>query len=182
MDEREKNTDEKTTKLNLTRVIVPVFVILAVLIECAVAYFVIPSSDEIQGKAKKKMAQEVEKKQEGDAEKARNKEKLDQFVEVELGKFAISSYDPTSNTTMRFAFTLVASIVETDRSEFQRLFERNQHRLRDAIIFEVRHAQEQLAESGLGLIKRRILEKSNGLFGKAVLREIFVSDFSHVQQ
>jgi flagellar FliL protein len=39
-----------------------------------------------------------------------------------------------------------------------------------------------LADAGLGLIKRQILEKTNALLGKALLRAIVVSDFSYLEQ
>ena len=39
-----------------------------------------------------------------------------------------------------------------------------------------------LADPGLGLIKRRILEKSNALLGKPLLRAVVFSEFSYMEQ
>ena len=41
---------------------------------------------------------------------------------------------------------------------------------------------EDLTDPGLGLLKRRILAKSNDLLGKPLLRSVVFSDFSFVEQ
>jgi flagellar FliL protein len=62
-------------------------------------------------------------------------------------------------------------------------FDKNIHRFRDMVISEIRHLDNQdLADPGLGLIKRRILEKSNALFGKPILKGLFFPDFSYIEQ
>ena len=38
-----------------------------------------------------------------------------------------------------------------------------------------------LEDAGLGLIKRRILEKSNALFGKPLLRSVVFADYTFVE-
>jgi hypothetical protein len=39
-----------------------------------------------------------------------------------------------------------------------------------------------LTDAGLGLIKRRILEKTNRTLGKPYLRSVIFSDFSFIEQ
>jgi flagellar FliL protein len=72
---------------------------------------------------------------------------------------------------------------ESDESTFEELQTQYEQRLRDKIIFEVRNADvADLTDPGLGLIKRRILEKSNLLFGKSILKSIVFGDFAFVDQ
>lgn len=67
--------------------------------------------------------------------------------------------------------------------EFTRLFEKHKHRLRDQVIVIVRSAEmTDFADPSLGLIRRKILEKSNRLLGKPLLEEVIFSDFSLVEQ
>lgn len=70
-----------------------------------------------------------------------------------------------------------------DSEDFTHLLEKNQHRLRDQIIFEIRNAQlSDLTDPGLGLIKRRILAKSNDLLGQPLLQNVVFSEFSFIEQ
>ena len=39
-----------------------------------------------------------------------------------------------------------------------------------------------LADAGLGLIKRQILEKTNALLGKPLVKVVIISDFSYMEQ
>gem|GEM_PF-927814 len=104
-------------------------------------------------------------------------------VEVELGKFNLMVHEPASNITLRVNFHLVGTVEDGDSDEFSHLLEKNQHRLRDQIIFEIRNAQlSDLTDPGLGLIKRRILAKSNDLLGQPLLQNVVFSEFSFIEQ
>lgn len=104
-------------------------------------------------------------------------------VEIDLGEYKITSHQSESNITVRIDFKLFGVVLEEEQQLMAKLFERHQHRFRDQVIFEVRNASlNDLADPGLGLIKRRILEKSNRLLGKSVLQSIVFSDFSFVEQ
>ena len=88
-----------------------------------------------------------------------------------------------STTSTRVDFLLVGTVLDKDEKEILSLFDRNVHRFRDQILYEIRNSEPgDLADPALGLIKRRILEKSNDLFGKAILRSILFSQFSFVEQ
>jgi hypothetical protein len=104
-------------------------------------------------------------------------------VEMELGKFNLMVHEPASNVTLRVSFHLVATVDDADSGEVAHLLEKNQHRMRDQIIFEIRNAQmSDLTDPGLGLIKRRILAKSNDLLGHALIRNVVFSEFSFIEQ
>lgn len=104
-------------------------------------------------------------------------------MEVDLEEFQVTTQSANSNTTMRVEFHLYGVIKAADKEEFDRLVKACQHRLRDQILMIVRSAHPRdLSDAGLGLIKRQILEKTNALLGKPLLREVIVSDFSYLEQ
>jgi flagellar FliL protein len=104
-------------------------------------------------------------------------------LEVDLGKFDVNSFQPKANTTSIIDFHLYATIASSDKSAFNASIEQNKNRLRDQILVIVRSADlAELTEPGLGLLKRRILEKSNTILGKAFLQTIIFGDFSFTEQ
>jgi flagellar FliL protein len=106
-----------------------------------------------------------------------------EFVEVDLEKFTVTAHQPTSSTTMRIEFHLFGMVAAKDQDEFEELVRIHQHRLREQVIVIVRRAEPgDLADPGLGLIKRQILEKTNALLGKPLLQSVVVSDFSYIEQ
>jgi flagellar FliL protein len=149
-----------------------------ILTECLLAYFMIPSTEEVARRAEAHMTEKIQHQvspHHGNPEKP--------AVEVELGDYSITSHHVASNTSLRIDFKLFGVVLESEQEEMRHLFERHQHRFRDQIIFEVRNSDiEDLSDPGLGLIKRRILEKSNRLLGHSILQEIVFSDFSFVEQ
>jgi flagellar FliL protein len=104
-------------------------------------------------------------------------------AEVELGDFSVTSYQPSSEVTLRIDFHLFGTVMEDDANEFHKRLERNKNRAREQVIVTVRDAElTDLTDPGLGLIKRRILTKVNHTLGKPLLRTIVISDFSFVEQ
>jgi len=104
-------------------------------------------------------------------------------VEIDLEQFSVTAHQPDSNTTMRIEFHLFGVVSGADQEEFEKLLKANQHRFREQVLVTVRSAEgTDLADAGLGLIKRQILEKTNALFGKPLLKAVIVSQFSYMEQ
>jgi flagellar FliL protein len=104
-------------------------------------------------------------------------------VEVDLGQFTVTTHQPAANTTMRIEFRLYGIIAGKDKEEFDKVLKAVNHRFREQVLVTVRAAEgPDLADAGLGLIKRQILEKTNTLLGKRLLRALIVSDFSYMEQ
>ena len=155
---------------------------LVVTVECAVAYFLLPSRAETAALAGIALDPELA------AAAALTDEPVEEEipptqVEVDLGEFGVTSYQPISNTTLRIDFRLYGTVAVEKEKEFLGQLERNNHRFRDEVIVTVRSSEiTDLTDAGLGLIKRKILEKSNALLGKRYLRSIIFSDFSFIEQ
>jgi hypothetical protein len=159
-------------------IIVAVLVAVVVLTECVFAYLLIPSRSELEKWSAAKVAKEATSEH-GNEHKPEGKPE----AEVDLGRYNIVVHHPASNVTLRVNFHLIGTILQDEHHEFDEMLAKNQHRLRDQAIFEIRNCQiEDLTDPGLALLKRRILAKSNDLLGKPLLRSVVFSDFSFVEQ
>lgn len=103
--------------------------------------------------------------------------------EVDLGEFNVTVLQAASNTTLMVDFHLYGTVRVEDEAEFLQRYERSKQRIREQILMTVRAAElADLADPGLGLIRRQILEKSNRLLGKPLLLGVIFSDFVLVEQ
>jgi flagellar FliL protein len=174
--------------------LVGTFVAIVVLSECLFAYFLIPSTADVEKWAREKSAgHAVHATDDGyggeaghaaaDGHDGEGSEHAAHEVEVELGKFNVVIHQPAANLTMRVNFHLIGTLPEQASKEFEELLNHNEHRLRDQVIFEIRNSRvEDLTDPGLALLKRKILAKSNELLGKPILHTVLFSDFSYIEQ
>ena len=183
--------------------LVGTFVAVVVLTECLFAYFLIPSTADVQRWANERSAAAHAGKggavghdghraehargggtgHAGEAGQAGVNSEHAHEVEVELGKFNVVIHQPAANLTMRVNFHLIGTLPEEARKEFEQLLHHCEHRLRDQVIFEIRNSRvEDLTDPGLALLKRKILAKSNELLGKPLLHTVLFSDFSYIEQ
>lgn len=160
------------------------FVTLVIVVECLAAYLYLPSASETAAMAEAALVAGSDPQAPfgQDAPSADEQEVVDQ-VEVDLGEFSVSAFQPVSNTTLRIDFHLFGTVGAEDESEFLTRMEENLHRFREQVIVTVRGADvTDLTDAGLGLIKRKILEKTNKTLGKPLLRVVIFSDFSFIEQ
>src|SRR6478672_4202682 len=170
----------------LKPILVAVFISAVILVECAFAYLLIPSTGDLETWAKKKEGEPAAAAEHGEehAEEGKASEhSAEHEAEVELGKFNIIVHKPVENLTMKVNFHLIGTVPEKEHKEFEELYAKCEHRLRDQIIFEVRKSDvAELSDPGLALLKRKILAKSNELLGKSMLHTIVFSDFAFIEQ
>ena len=172
-------------------IVVAVLVGVVILTECVFAYLLIPSRTDLEVWATEKAAKEHVAEEDahdshggqaghgGHGGKGEGKKE----IEVDLGKYNVVVHQPAANMTIRVNFHLIGTVMEEEQHEFEEIMHKSQHRLRDTAIFEVRNSQiEDLTDPGLALLKRRILAKSNDLFGKPLLHSVVFSDFSFIEQ
>jgi flagellar FliL protein len=163
----------------LKPIIVSVVVALVILAECFFAYLLIPSRTDLEKWSATKVAKEAAEGHAAQEHKHAGKSE----TEVDLGKYNVVVHHPASNVTLRVNFHLIGTVHTEEQHEFEELLGKNQHRLRDQAIFEIRNCQiDDLTDPGLALLKRRILAKSNDLLGKPLLHSVVFSDFSFVEQ
>jgi flagellar FliL protein len=147
--------------------------------ECLLAYLWLPSADQVAAEVQR-MAEEAGEQQAAESAAGSDEEVVE--VEVDLGRFTITNHRLPTEATFRVDFQLFGIIAEKNESEFMKLFERNKYRFRDRVIVEMRNFDiDDLTDPELGLIKRRILEKSNTLLGRPLLRAVVFADYSFVE-
>ncbi len=106
-------------------------------------------------------------------------EQLDQ-MEIDMEEFHVTAFQPKTETTLVVDFHLWGAIHRDDEADFERLFDDSRHRFRDQVLRIVRSAQrEDLADAGLGLLRRKVLEQANRTLGEPLLKSVIISDFSY---
>jgi flagellar FliL protein len=179
-------------------IIAAAVVVVVILTECVLAYVLIPSPTQLQAHFQEPAAAkpapaadghgtdhgETQAHGESDKEGAHGgKGDHKPETEMELGKFNLVIHQPASNLTLRVNFHLIGTVLEEDKETFTHLLAKNQHRLRDQVIFEVRSCElSELTDPGLALIKRKILAKSNELLGKPLIKAVVFSEFAFIEQ
>lgn len=160
-----------------------VFLLVVVLAECGFAFMIIPSAEDTAAMMQAVLATTEEEDVEDTLLEEEEVEEELPKIEVDLGEYGITSYQPVTNTTLRIDFHLFATVLETDESDFSSRFTDNQQRMRDQVLVVLRSSEEpDLTDPGLGLIKRKILASINHTLGKPLLQEVVFSDFSLVEQ
>jgi flagellar FliL protein len=175
----------------LGRLVILLFLVAVILTECLVAYMYLPGTADAQAVAStptptSPAREEPDKHssapavaEEGESEGEEHGEQ----IEVDLEEFSVTAFQPSTNTSLRIEFHLYGTVAAAEEKEFQELMEKNVHRFREQVIVIVRGAElTDLTDAGLGLIKRRILEKTNRILGKPFLKTVIVSDFSFIEQ
>ena len=103
--------------------------------------------------------------------------------EVELGTYNITRFNPSTNTTLAIDFELYGAVLADDVSQFQQDFEHSKARIREQVVMTLHSVESaDLTDAGLGLIKRRILEKTNRALGEPLLKEVLFSKFNFVER
>jgi len=163
------------------RLLAAAIVSLVVIGESTLAYLVFPPAQDTVALERDLMAAATEG-QGGSYDVPRKKQIP--LVEFPLGEaFSVSAFQPASNTTLRFDFQLFGLAKEEDHDEVISLHAKLERRFREQVIVTIRSAEiADVSEPGLGLIKRKILEKTNRAYGKPLLQDIIIPDFSFVEQ
>lgn len=169
----------------VARLLLLAFVIGVVVVECGIAWYVLPAvshasttTDGVAQSEDRQLGSEREKEGKGG--------EWNQFadqMEVDLGEYAVTASYPTLNTTLQVTFHLYGGISSSDQGEFVERRKENEHRFREQVLLAVRSAQVgDLTDAGLGLLKRSILEKTNKVLGRPILQAVIFSDFVLIEQ
>lgn len=159
------------------------FVAAVVSVECLVAYLYLPGPGQTAALAGAAMATAVEDPQMPGEPEQPGHAAGPAEVEVDLDSFTVTSYQAATNTTLRIDFHLFATVAVEDQQEFLDWLQANRHRFRDQVIVTMRASElSDLTDAGLGVIKRKVLDKTNRAIGKPLLRSVIFSDFSFIEQ
>jgi len=162
----------------LSKLNVVIFLIVVLTGEALIAYYFVPTADEVA------MAQSSFVSNGDEDEILAEPDGSDEELkEIDMEKFSLAVPNVTSGTSWRVDFHLWGIIHQDYDAEFRTLFERHKHRIRDQIrAIILRSETADLAEAGLGLIKRKISARVNRTFGKSLLRGVVFSEFFPYEQ
>jgi len=164
----------------LSKLKIPAIIVAVIVVECGVACLLLPPAAEPAALTEPVLEADIDLLP---PEVDENKKEPIEQGEIDLGKFSITSYHSTKNTTLRIDCHLYGIINVSDLEEFATLLERNHNRFRDQVIVIIRSAEiEDISDAGLGLLKRKILEETNRTLGKPFLKSVIFSDFSFIEQ
>jgi hypothetical protein len=163
------------------------FISVIVLLEVAGASMIVPSAQET-AKIAERLATanaEQDEKQKSDSPEESREESLanKNMREVSLGSYHVLTYNPDTGSSLNVDFELYGTVLAEDEGDFFQLYEANQIRIREQVLVTIRSTEvTDLTEAGLGLIKRKILEKTNRALGKPLLQEAIFSKFSFIER
>jgi flagellar basal body-associated protein FliL len=163
------------------------FVSVIVVVEIVTAAMLAPSAQETAKLAQQLAAAASGETTDADHDHAHGEEhepSHDKHLkEVELGSYTITRFNPATNTTLAIDFELYGTVLADDASDFHHHFENSKARIREGVNMTLHGADSSdLTDAGLGLIKRRILEKTNRALGQPLLKEVLFSKFSFVER
>jgi hypothetical protein len=103
--------------------------------------------------------------------------------EVELLTDNITRFNPNTDTTLNVQFSIYGVVLATEEAEFLAEFATSSNRIHEQIMLTIHGADSaDLANAGLGLIKRQILEKTNRTLGRPMLREVVFTKLNFVER
>ncbi len=180
--ETEIKTEKKPSGL-MTMIKAIAFISVIVLLQVAAASMLIPSADETAAIAGKLVNADSEEAESSASESAGNDANpllaTGEMREVALGFFHILSNNTKSGSRTNVDFELFGTVLADEESEFFTLFEAREKRIREQVLITLRGSDvTDLTDPTLGLIKRKILEKTNRALGKPLLHEAIFSKFS----
>jgi hypothetical protein len=152
------------------------------LVECAIAYLMIPTPDQVAAVAEARLAERMRETADsiGEAPAISAEEEVP-HVEVNLGDYSITY--PNGSTMLRIDVSLAGTVLEEDKFEFEQTFKEREKRYSQMVNIEFRSSElADIYSDNLDLIRRRILEKSNALFGKRLLRDVLISQYTILEQ
>ena len=179
-EETDSSEESRSTVGGLmTKLKVGGFIAVIVLSECAAAYLLLPSAEDVKAMAMARVA-------DGDSpidSDLGDGEDAEPVTEVDLGNYTVTSYQPSSNVTLRIDFRLFGTVLDKDLSRFHNRFDSTENRLRDQVIITVRNSKvNDLTDASLGLLKRQIVETINKTLGGPLVQEVGFGDFSFLEQ
>jgi hypothetical protein len=159
---------EKSGSTLAPKLVVGGFVGLIVVLETLIFFFLVPSADDVAALAESRLAERLEARFNSKNEEIMEPSKS--VVEVKLGEFGLSFTPTGSDVAYRIELDLRGTVKKDEQARLQQLLTEREGRFRHRLMMDMRNATlEELRETQLGLIQRRILATSNEVFEEPIL-------------
>ncbi|MBX3420373.1 MAG: dihydrolipoamide acetyltransferase [Pirellulaceae bacterium] len=175
-------TKETTTKPSMMpKFLVGGFISLIVIAETLIFFLMVPSADDVAALAESRLVEKLEARLKAKDEEVIDKNKAIQ--EFNLGQFGIPVTPIGSDSNYRVEFDLRGTVKGEERAKLAALFAEREGRFRHKLMMELRNATlEELKESQLGLIQRRILATSNEVFETPILLGVVFNNYDLIEE
>lgn len=166
--EVETEATEEAQSSWLPKLMIGGFIGLIVVLETLIFFFLVPSADDVAALAESRLAERLEARLQSNNEETLDDSKS--VVEVKLGEFGLSFTPAGSDLAYRVEFDLRGTVKKEERARLEQLLSQREGRFRHRLMLDMRNATlDELKESQLGLIQRRILATSNEVFEEPIL-------------
>jgi len=155
------------------------FVSLAVLIETAMFFFLVPSAEEVSALAEARLVKSVEEDKKEAEELLLEENTVQEFA---LGMFGETFSPIDTESRYRVELRLFGLVRQKNLEKLKAEFDAKEGRLRHAIRMKIRNSElSELDENQLGLLQRRILTTCNHLLQDDLLLSIGFQDYQLIQ-
>lgn len=179
----ETTTPEDTAEVQPTskrgKTLVVGFISLAVLVETAMFFFLVPSAEEVSALAEARLVQSVQQDKEKAEELMLEKNTIQEFS---LGAFGETFSPIDSDQRYRVELRLFGLVRKKNLEKMEAEFAAKEGRLRHAIRMKIRNSEvSELDENQLGLLQRRILTTCNHLLENDLLLSIGFQEYQLIE-
>ena len=161
----------------------PIFIVSAIVfVECVAAFFLAPSGNQVFAEGDLTPDQLLSLQKSGVVQTEEFQKDVP-CIEMDMGEYSITHSSQSEGATTYVSFHLYGVVAISNEEGFLPLFEGRENQIRDLVRTIIRETEpSELADPGLGLIKREISEKVNRLLGKQMVRAVVFSDYSFVER
>ena len=176
-------TDDAKSSGLFSKLNVLLFLLAVLTGEALIAFLFIPTADDVATAAGQFAVTEVKDETTVELPGLELPGASESLHEFDMEAYGLAVPNLAAGTSLRVDFHLWGIVHENSQDEFKTLYGTNKHRIRDAVGSIIRRSEAaDLAEPGLGLIKRKVFAKVNQTLGKPLLRGVVFSEFVFFEQ
>lgn len=157
------------------------FITLVILFESFIYFFMVPSAEDVAALAETRLIEKIEARLK--ASETPVVEDTESIEEFKLGLFGLSFTPSGSDRNFRVEFDLRGTVKKGDIGALEKLFAEREGRFRHRMTLELRNTTlDELKETQLGLIQRRILATSNEVFETPILLGVVFYNYDLIEE
>lgn len=172
-----ETTTAAPKKSMMPKLMIGGFISVVVIAESLIFFLMVPSADDVAALAEHRLRQRLEEKM-----KASDEDVVDDSQSIEEFRFgepySLTFIPNGTESNYRVDFTLFGTVKKKDLSHLDELYKTHENRFRHRLALEIRNATiDELKESQLGLIQRRILATTNEILEEPIVLGVGFRDY-----
>ncbi|MBI1346698.1 hypothetical protein GC163_10465 [bacterium] len=167
-------------KLNAKTLIIAGVVVIAMALEAAIIFFVMPPKGSAVNASEQNATEEVKE----DEELEEDPTATDEFAEVLIDSFNCTNNRVAPGSVIHLSFKVIGIVRSKQKLAFEEAANRtHKTRVRQSIERIARSSSlEDLNDPNLSTLKRLVREETNKILGKSYVTEIVINDFRMLEQ